>query len=83
MTARIVYLSWPANEISGGIKMAYRHVEVLREAGWEAVIATPDGQAPGWFQSSAPTLDLTAVTPSEDILVFPCPYGEMASCGVW
>ena len=84
MTARIVYLSWPANEISGGIKMAYRHVEVLRAAGWEAVIATPDGQAPRWFQSSAPTLDLTAVTPSTDILVFPENFHQLLhTFGSW
>ena len=28
---RVVYLSWPAEEISGGIKMAFRHVEALTQ----------------------------------------------------
>jgi len=39
---RIVYLSWPADEITGGIKMAFRHVETLCQAGFEACLATPD-----------------------------------------
>ena len=71
MTQRIVYLSWPAGEISGGIKMAFRHVKVLREAGWDSVIATADARPPHWFESAAPVIDLAAVAPAEDVLVFP------------
>jgi hypothetical protein len=41
---RITYLSWPAGEITGGIKMAFRHVETLREKGFDAGIATPDAR---------------------------------------
>jgi len=43
MAQRIIYLSWPAREISGGIKMAFRHVEALREAGFDAVTNPPQG----------------------------------------
>ncbi|MGA2253064.1 MAG: hypothetical protein ABSG53_00245 [Thermoguttaceae bacterium] len=71
MAQRIVYLSWPAREISGGIKMAFRHVEVLRESGFDAVVATTDAGPPAWFQTTAPVIDLNAMTNGEDVLVFP------------
>jgi hypothetical protein len=67
---RIVYLSWPAGEISGGIKAAFQHVEILRDAGIEAVVATEDGRAPGWFTTTAPVFTLEAIG-SRDVLVFP------------
>ncbi|HUT94079.1 MAG TPA: hypothetical protein VMY37_31745 [Thermoguttaceae bacterium] len=71
MTQRIAYLSWPPNEISGGIKMAFAHVEALREAGWEAVIATPGAGMPTWFESDAPVIDTSELVADQDILVFP------------
>lgn len=70
MAARIVYLSWPAREISGGVKVVYQHVGLLREAGYEAVVATADGASPLWFETAAATVTLDAVQ-STDILVFP------------
>jgi hypothetical protein len=70
LSARIVYVSWPAAEISGGIKVAFQHVELLCEAGLQAVVATEDGQRPGWFETSAPLVPLDAVVP-QDVLVFP------------
>lgn len=57
----IVYVSWPAGERTGGIKTAFRHVEALRAAGIESFVATPDGAAPGWFETSAPVRTLDAV----------------------
>lgn len=71
--ARIVYISWPAAEIAGGIKMAFRHVEGLRELGFEAAIATEDAAPPGWFETTAPVLPLDSLSP-EDVLVFPENY---------
>lgn len=68
---RIIYLSWPAHEISGGIKMVFRHVETLREAGYDACVATPDAQAPNWFATTAPVLPFNALAPKTDVLVFP------------
>jgi len=50
---RIVYVSWPATEISGGIKAAFQHVEILTEAGLDAAIASRDSSAPGWFKTDA------------------------------
>jgi hypothetical protein len=70
MTARIDYLSWPATEIAGGIKISFRHVEALRQAGLDAVIATPGAEPPGWFQSAAPIIDVAQAS-RDDILVFP------------
>jgi hypothetical protein len=68
---RVVYLSWPAEEISGGIKMAFRHVEALTQWGFPACIATPDAKPPGWFVSGAPLIAVADVTGNSDILVFP------------
>jgi hypothetical protein len=68
---RIIYLSWPAREITGGIKMTFRHVEALRQEGFHAFIATPDAQPPGWFETTAPILPLSELVPGTDLLVFP------------
>ena len=67
---RIVYLSWPAREIAGGIKMAFRHVESLCAAGAAAVIATADREPPHWFVSAAPIVGIETLT-EQDVLVFP------------
>ena len=71
MAARIVYLSWPATEITGGIKLAFWHVEALRAAGMEAVMATPGAEPPRWFETTAPVIDVSQVAQGEDVLVFP------------
>jgi hypothetical protein len=71
MPPRIVYLSWPATEISGGVKMVFRHVEALREKGFEAVVATPDAVPPAWFPTTAPVVPLSALSQGTDVLVFP------------
>ena len=68
--ARIVYLSWPPREISGGIKVSFRHVELLAQAGMEAVVATPEAQRPDWFETTAPVIAMDAIT-GDDVLVFP------------
>lgn len=67
---RIAYLSWPATEISGGIKAAFQHVEILVAAGLDAVVATEDGARPGWFETTAPLVTLDRLTPG-NVLVFP------------
>lgn len=70
MSARIAYVSWPAGEITGGIKAAFQHVELLREAGFDAFVATEDARPPGWFDTSAPVAGLEAMRQG-DVLVFP------------
>jgi len=71
MAARIVYLSWPATEIAGGIKLVFRHVEALQAASIDAVVATPGAEPPGWFQTTVPIVDVSQLTSGDDILVFP------------
>jgi hypothetical protein len=71
MQRRIVYLSWPAKEISGGIKLAFRHVEALLMHRQDAVIATSDGIGPTWFSTRAPVISIRQVQRESDILVFP------------
>lgn len=67
---RIVYASWPASEISGGIKAAFQHVELLVEAGLDAVVATADAAAPAWFETTAKVMNFDEVRHG-DVLVFP------------
>jgi hypothetical protein len=67
---RIVYLSWPAHEIAGGIKAVFQHVEMLREGGFDAVVATEDGKTAPWFESSAPVVTLDRIA-ADDALVLP------------
>jgi hypothetical protein len=67
---RIVYLSWPAAEISGGIKVAFQHAQLLAASGQQAVVATADGMRPVWFQSGAQLIKLDEVR-TDDVLVFP------------
>jgi hypothetical protein len=68
---RIVYLSWSANEIAGGIKMVFRHVEALCGVGFEACVATPDAKLPTWFDAKVPILSLNDLVAGTDVLVFP------------
>jgi hypothetical protein len=72
---RIVYLSWPASQITGGIKMTYRHVEALVANGVDATIATDDGLPPTWFATSARTIQWDQAF-SADVLVFPENYRD-------
>lgn len=67
---RVVYLSWPASEVSGGIKVAFQHVSVLCAGGLDAVVASADTARPSWFDSPAPLVTLDDVRP-DDVLVFP------------
>ena len=68
---RIVFLApFVKTEISGGIKTAYRHAELLTEMGFDACVYQPEGP-PGWFETRAKVLkSLTQPAPS-DVLVFP------------
>ena len=55
--ARILYLSHDNPRPSGGVRTLYRHVEILRKAGFDAyVVQHQDGFRAGWFRSDAPVL---------------------------
>jgi glycosyltransferase involved in cell wall biosynthesis len=69
--SRIVYLGFPTGEIAGGQKMALRHVEALRDLGFEAVFwRLADNVMPTWIDHRAPVEVGTKFRP-EDILVVP------------
>lgn len=70
---RIIYLCpFPKNAITGGIKTAYRHVELLSELGYDAHVWQPEG-CPSWFRS--PSRVITQLPEDllrpDDTLVFP------------
>src|SRR5262245_61672476 len=68
---RIVYLNpFQKTEISGGIKTAYRHAELLTELGFDACVYQPEG-APAWFETRAKVLRSLTQPASGDVLVFP------------
>lgn len=68
---RIVYLSFPGREISGGIKMIFRHVEALCRNGYDAVVAQSIIEPPHWFATAAPIIDFDRIDRETDIIVFP------------
>ena len=69
---RIIFLNFfSRQEITGGIKVSYRCVELLTEAGYEAAVWQPSGK-PDFLESTArvitdPSIQLRA----DDVLVFP------------
>jgi glycosyl transferase family 1 len=68
---RIVFLNpFTRAEISGGIKTAYRHAELLTEMGIDASVYQPEGP-PSWFETRAKVLTSWKTPSQGDILVFP------------
>ncbi len=69
---RIVFLNpFAKGEITGGIKTAYRDVELLEELGFEACVYQPDGP-PSWFETRAKVITTQTFTGApDDVLVFP------------
>lgn len=69
--ARIVYYAFPSGEVQGGQKMILRHVETLRELGFDAVCwMNRTGRPPSWMTHRAPIVVETPPQP-DDILVIP------------
>lgn len=70
--ARIVYLTPYANSLTGGNKIAYRHVETLAALGYDAVVRRPASVPPAtWFQHTAALEDATRPLAPDDVLVLP------------
>jgi Glycosyl transferases group 1 len=68
---RIVFLNpFLRTEISGGIKTAYRHAELLGEVGIDACVYQPEG-APSWFETRANVMTAWRPPSQGDVLVFP------------
>ncbi|ACG79807.1 conserved hypothetical protein [Phenylobacterium zucineum HLK1] len=69
--SRIVYLGFPTGAVSGGQKVILRHVEALRELGFDAVYwRRADNVLPTWLDHKAPVEADTPFRP-DDILVLP------------
>lgn len=55
--SRILYIATDSERPSGGMRVLFRHVEILCRAGFNAAIVRPrPGVAVNWFSSSAPVL---------------------------
>lgn len=68
---RIVYVTYPTGAVAGGQKVIFRHVEALRELGFDAIAWTNKAaRLPEWLAFSAPVEVETAFRP-DDILVIP------------
>ena len=68
---RIVYYSFPAGDVQGGQKMIFRHVETLRELGFDAVCwMNSTARQPTWMQHRAPVVIDTPPQP-DDVIVLP------------
>lgn len=68
---RIVYVCPFARIRTGGVKMIFRHVEMLRDNGLPAVVATPDATPPTWFQTNAPVIAVDDIVRGSDAIVLP------------
>lgn len=69
---RIVYLSpYASHCITGGIKVMFKHVEMLCELGFDACVYSPAGRPP-WLDTNAPLFAGRDLLSNPDhILVFP------------
>lgn len=69
---RIVYGIYCAGGLQGGHKMILRHVETLRDLGFDAVAYTGERNTiPTWFDHRAPIIVGDNVRPGHDIFVLP------------
>jgi hypothetical protein len=69
---RIVYGLYSSGGMQGGHKMILRHVEALRDLGFDAVAYTGDENTlPTWLEHRAPVIRGEAVRPDQDIFVTP------------
>ncbi|MGU3537397.1 glycosyltransferase [Methylobacterium sp. A54F] len=69
--SRLVYLGFPTPHVAGGQKMILRHVEALRELGFNAVFwMNESGVLPRWFKHNVPAEVATAFQ-KDDVLVVP------------
>jgi len=68
---RIIYLLFSRGRGTGGQKMILRHVETLRDLGFDALCWLPrDNTAPSWFSHHAP-IEHEPNLRDEDVLVIP------------
>ena len=70
---RIIYGAPPSNTPAGGVKVIYRHSEILRNMGIESSVWHPgDNQFKcTWFDNSINTINTEELSPSTDFLIIP------------
>lgn len=81
---RIFYLTPSGDEPAGGVRVMYRHVDILNEAGFEAfVLHGRRGFVCTWFEHRTPVVDTASVRIGvDDLLVVPELYvGMLPSLG--
>ena len=78
MSRRLLFVCYPdTNHPIGGVKQIYRQVELLHQAGLEAVVLQQEpGFRADWFSSTAPVLDVgsyvaSGPSPAHDLIVLP------------
>lgn len=70
---RIIYGAPPSNTPAGGVKVIYRHSEILRTLGIDSSVWHPgDSQFKcTWFENSIHTINTEELSPSTDFLIIP------------
>lgn len=70
---RIIYGAPPSNSPAGGVKVIYRHSEILRTLGVDSSVWHPgDNQFKcTWFENSIHTINTEELSPSTDFLIIP------------
>lgn len=70
---RIIYGAPPSNTPAGGVKVIYRHSEILRTLGIDSSVWHPgDSQFKcTWFENSIHTIKTEELSPSTDFLIIP------------
>jgi hypothetical protein len=69
--ARLLYFAFPTGPVHGGHKMILRHVETLRELGFDALcVIGPQHVVPTWLDHAAPVVRRFEFRP-DDVLVLP------------
>ncbi len=71
------YYFLPGTGVSGDVKVGYQFADLLNGLEARCVVVTPDGRAPDWFKTSAPTLSEAAALPrltGAEALLFSLPH---------
>lgn len=79
------YYLLPSAGLYGGVKTAFRNLQHLLSAGYEAAAATPGAASPQWFEHSVPVVareELGSLAGVEDGLIFSYPYDTETVRGI-
>ena len=70
---RIIYGAPPSNTPAGGVKVIYRHSEILRTLGIDSSVWHPGDSKfkCTWFDNSVNTISIEELSPSTDFLIIP------------